>query len=214
MDRLLEFIPKDQGITSLLTHSEKLGISTSADTLVLNQLIADNDDAGSVDFSFSELYKSLSITEQKVVSALNEILANKLPGGVQSLEPEYADPEFAANNIVSGITAFFGIYEKQNSDLSPEELLNGFMEQARKGVSQGYGEAFSTLKGIGAFDIEGIQAGVEKTKDLIEQKLIEFEAKMRVQLGIDDPKLDNSIATSTRIEVLQEAGASVFSLRA
>ena len=216
MDSLLEVLPKDAGINSLLSDSEILGIESTnnIDSIVLDQLSTGNKNAESVGIDFSDLYKSLSITEQKVVSALNEILANELPDGVQSLDPKYADPEFSAENIVSGITAFFGLYQKQNPDQDPEELLNNFMEQARKGVEQGYGDAFSTLEGIGAFDIEGIQAGVEQTKELIEQKLQEFEAKMRVQLGIDEPQIAEEAATSTQAELLKEAAAQTLNLAA
>ena len=216
MDSLLETLPKDAGINSLLSDSEILGIQSNnnIDSIVLDQLSTGNKNAESVGIDFSDLYKSLSITEQKVVSALNDLLVDELPDGIQSLDPKYADPEFSAENIVSGITAFFGLYQKQNPDQDPEELLNNFMEQARKGVEQGYGDAFSTLEGIGAFDIEGIQAGVEKTKGLIEQKLQEFEAKMRVQLGIDEPKVAEEIATSTQAELLKEAAAKTVNLAA
>jgi hypothetical protein len=52
------------------------------------------------------------------------------------------------------------------------------MEAARKGVDQGYEEAFNILEGLGAFRIEGIQAGVEQTKILLGEKLDQLEEKL------------------------------------
>ncbi|MCB0318491.1 MAG: DUF5610 domain-containing protein [Bdellovibrionales bacterium] len=216
MDSLLNILPKDVGVFSSFGSSVSFAAKNkqNVDSLVLSRLTDNDNSSDQIGLGFKDIYKSLSITEQKVVNALNEILADHLPEGVQSLDPQYADPEFTAENIVSGITAFFGLYQKQNPNLSAEEVLDSFMELARKGVDQGYGDAFDTLKSIGAFDIEGIQSGVEKTKSLIEQKLTAFEDKMKIQLGISSPNLETEVSSSTRSEILKQAATYSINLTA
>ncbi|NLF25939.1 MAG: DUF5610 domain-containing protein [Deltaproteobacteria bacterium] len=169
----------------------------------------------SVDVSFSELFKSLSLTARRVIEKLNELLQPNLPGGVQSLNPDEWTPEATADRIVTQVTALFSVYAKRHSNLEGEELLNGFMDTIRSGVDQGYGEAFEILGSLGAFEFEGVQSGVEKTKSLIEQKLSEYEAKMRVQLGIDEPDVSSdTIAESVKTDMLASAGVQSLDITA
>ena len=125
-----------------------------------------------------ELVESLYFTAQEVIGKLNDILKIELPNGVESLNPDDYTPEKTAENIVSQLSALFEVYSKQNKDKSSEELVDSFMKAARKGVEQGYGEAFDILEGIGAFDINGVKDGVEKTYTLINEKLNKLEESL------------------------------------
>lgn len=164
----------------------------------------------SVDLSFDQLYKNLSITAKKVIDKLNELLKNELPDGIQSLNPEDHTAEKTADRIVSQVTGLFGAFSKQNPNLEPAELLSSFMEQVRSGVQKGYDEAFDILEGLGAFSFDDVKSGVEQTKVLIEQKLIQFEDKMKIQLGLKAEGEQNPTeqATATVTPQVLKQGAS------
>jgi len=160
-------------------------------------------------------FSELSFTAQKVLNRLNELLSQYVPDGVQSLKPEDHTAEKTADRIVSQVGGLFGAYSKQNSNKSPEELLSGFMELARKGVQTGYDDAYSILKGIGAFDIEGVQSGVENTKQLLDQKLNDLEKHLAQQLGIEPKDVtEESISAPTTHELLAQGGVTALSLKA
>ena len=180
----------------------EVSAEASADQLVISTIPNSSD---SVDLNFQDLYKSLSITSKQIVDKLNEYLKAQLPDGVQSLKPQDVTPEATADRIVSGATAFFDVFAKQNSDLSGEELLNKFLETIKSGISKGYDDATGILQGLGAFDVEGVKDGVEKTKSLIDEKLKAYEAQKRVELGID--KLPDVVAQQTQAAILSQAGA-------
>ena len=208
--------PTDPG-----TLSPAVSVNRSAkycsDAAVLDGLSASIAKNDKVDVSFEELYKSLSLTAKKVIDKLNELLESSLPGGIQSLKAEEWTPEATAERIVTQVTALFSIYAKQNPDLEGEELLNGFMDTIRSGVGQGYGDAFEILESLGAFEFDGVQSGVERTKELIDEKLALYEAKMREQLGIetaDDEVSAQSVASSTSDDLLAYGGARTIDIAA
>lgn len=159
--------------------------------------------------AISDLSKSLNIKAQKIVEKLNELLKAKLPNGLQELKPEEITPEATADRIVSQVTSLFDAYAKQNPNQNKEELLTNFLTAAKKGVQQGYDDAFEILKGLGAFDFEGVQAGVEQTKILIEQKLAAFEDFKRQELGLVKREDIQQIQQVTKNEFLQQAGVKL-----
>lgn len=131
--------------------------------------------ADTVSVGMKQIYKSLTVLGDKIINKLNEILKNDLPDGIQSLKPEDHTPEATAQRIVDGVTGLMGIYAKQNPELKDKELLESFMKEIRKGIKQGYDEAMSILGDMGALDLEGVSSGIEKTMQLVEEKLQEFE---------------------------------------
>lgn len=183
-----------------------------ADLLIVQQTLGASSNEDTSTASIDDLYKGLSISAQKIVDKLNELLKAQLPDGIQSLKPEEVTPEATADRIVTGATGFFETFAKQNPDLSPEELISKFMSEVRKGVESGYGDAAKTLEELGAFEFDGVKDGIEKTKSLIEEKLKAFEAQKRQDLGLD-PKVDaDSVAAVTKNEILKQAGASTLRL--
>lgn len=201
------------------TSDDVLSASTFSPKNNLNALITTHvlsTDAASMNVEFDDLYKSLTITSQEILNRLNEILADKVPNGIESLTPEDHTPEKTAETIVSGIANLFDGYAKSNAELEPEELINRFIAAAKQGVSAGYDDAFSTLKDLGAFDIDGVQDGVEQTRGLIDSKLAELENKLRQQYGLEPKNSDadtetvtNPVATSVSTGVLSSAGTSI-----
>jgi len=181
----------------------------SVDVLVIEKTLnAKEEDEANV--GINSLPKALTVSAKEILAKLNELLKGSLPEGIESLKPEDTTPEKTSDRIVSGITAMFSAYAKSNKEMEPEELISSFMAAARKGVDQGYGEAFDTLKSLGAFEFEGVQDGIEKTKILIEEKLKAFENALRKQYGLETQEtVSASSQESTTSELLASAGSTL-----
>lgn len=160
------------------------------------------DGSDQVSLSFNEIYKALNESTRSMVDKINALLKAKLPNGVQSLTPDQVTPEATADRIVQGSTASFDDYAKSNPDLNGEELLKRFLDNVRSGISQGYDDASKTLEAIGAFETEGVKAGIEKTRALIDEKLKAFELAKAQELGIGAP----SSSQNTSTELIAEGG--------
>lgn len=179
----------------------------SSDALIVEKTLSNRD---AVDINFQDKYKTLNVTAQEIVKKLNEMLAAKLPDGIESLKQEDYTADATSTRIVQGATAFFGVYAEQHPELSQEEQLDKFMETIKSGIQKGYDEAFNTLKGLGAFDLDGIQGGVEQTKILIDQKLEAFYQAKRKELGLESK--DTQVQEATSTEVLKQAGSKAINL--
>ena len=182
---------------------------TSSDEVIVKTLFEGEKD--SVDVGVDNIYKSLSISTQKIISKINELLKDSLPDGVESLNADDFTPEKTAERITTALTARYDAFAKQHKDLSPEETIDLFMSELRKGVDAGYSDAYETLKGLGAFDIDGIEDGTKETKRLIDEKLAAFEDSKRKELGLES-KLEKSATESVKTEILKQAGTGAFGL--
>ena len=150
--------------------------------------------------NFQDLYKALSLTSKEIVDKINEQLKVSLPEGVQSLKPEDVTPEATADRIVSGITALFDIYAKQKKNLSGDALVDSFISEVQKGVTQGYGDALKILEATGALKVTGVQDGVEKTRSLIDEKLSAFAIQKKTDLS-GEPSAETSQSDQPPAEV-------------
>lgn len=166
-----------------------------------------SNNADSVDTSLSQLYQGLTTTAKSIVDKINDLLKSKVPNGVQSLDPQEVTPEATADRIVKSISGLFDAFAKSNSDLSSQDLLTKFMDAVRSGVKTGYDDAFKTLKDLGAFDFNGVQDGVEKTRSLLDTKLDALEDDLKQKLGIT-PAQDAS-ADATKTAILAQAGGLI-----
>jgi hypothetical protein len=167
-------------------HS-KAEFSANSDAVILDaslgtSIVSNKSDSSSSP-SFQELFEALSLTSKEIVDKINEQLKISLPSGIQSLKPEDVTPEATAERIVSGVTVFFDQYAKQNKDLKGDELVDSFIAQVQKGVGQGYDDAFKFLEDIGAFEVDGVKEGIEKTRSLIDEKLAAFSAQKKKDLS-------------------------------
>lgn len=186
---------------------------SAADLAALQSLQTPSLGSDSVHVGFEDLYKSLTVAGRKIIDSLNELLKEQLPGGIQSLQPADVTPEATADRIVSAVTAMFSSFREQHAEMSDEEALNRFMELARGGVEKGYGDAFEILEGLGAFEYEGVQEGVEQTKKLIDQKLADFEKTAREALGID-AAVEKTASDTVAAGLLAQGGASTLHIAA
>jgi len=207
MDSLLATSSSSSGALKLYSASYSTA-QYSADVMVLEASFSQNSSAAVVGIDFSDLYKSLSVSAQRIVDKLNEMLKASLPNGLQSLRPEEVTPEATAERIVSGVTGLFAAYAEQHPELDGKQLIESFMEKIRAGVKQGYEEAFGILQALGAFEFDGVQSGIEETMKLVEQKLADFEALKLEELGVDDGT--SPVSENVKSEVLKKGGVSVI----
>jgi Domain of unknown function (DUF5610) len=181
---------------------------SNSDALVISTL---SDDAGANDVDFRPSFKALSLTAQEILSKLNEMLQGRLPDGIESLDPAEVTPDATAERIVSGIVAMYDGYVKSNPDLLPEEALTRFMAAARKGVDEGYSDAYEILDGLGAFQFDGVESGISQTKGFIEEKLAAFEQIKRDEIT-GAATVTSTSSSSVRDEVLASSGSVVRSV--
>lgn len=164
-----------------------------------------------VSINLSGVYDSLTSRGKEIVAKLNELLNDKLPNGIEGLDPSEFTSDKTAQRIVDGVTGLFGVFAKQNQDLQGEELISEFMKTIRRGVKQGYKEASDILGGLGAFDFNGVKEGIEKTMQLVEEKLVAFETDYRQRNGLT-PKDDTEVkaaAISSEELAKQVAGSPI-----
>jgi hypothetical protein len=128
--------------------------------------------------------KGLAVLAKEVLKSLNEILKQDLPEGVYGLKPENHTPEATAQRIVDGTTALFSVFAKQNPNLEGEELIDKFMSTIRGGIEKGYNEAVGILEAIDAFQIDGVESGIQETMRLVDEKLLAFEESMKASLKV------------------------------
>lgn len=192
-----------------LQSAAPLNSRQSADALVIESTFASSRrDKDSQD----QVFKALSVTAREVVAKLNELLAAKLPNGLEGLKPEDTTPEATAERIVSGATSYFEVFKRQNPNLSDEELLNRFLSTIRGGIDRGYSEAVGTLEGLGAFEFEGVKSGVEKTRQLVDEKLAAFEAFKREELGLAPKSVGSDVTRDTTGALLGQASGLLRAL--
>ncbi|MCB0331310.1 MAG: DUF5610 domain-containing protein [Bdellovibrionales bacterium] len=191
----------DDAVKGALLSSK---VSYSADQLVLEKSFR-SDDAAVVRLS-SGAQLGLTISAEEIVAQLNEYLAEDLPEGLESLNPEDFTPEATANRIVDQIAGLFPAFRDQNPNLSDEEAVEEFITLANKGIEQGYNEAFDILDGMGAFQIGGVEESISKTLELLKERMADLEVKLRESLGLpEESELSNKIATDFKNSLLEQA---------
>lgn len=82
-------------------------------------------------------------------------------------------PEATADRIVGFALGMKGIFSRQNSELSQEELMAGFEAEIRRGIGDGFGNARGILGGLDLFSGQ-VEENVDATWDLVQQKLEEY----------------------------------------
>lgn len=147
-----------------------------SETSLLSGLNDNSSSSGTdrVNLDLSAVYKSLTVLGDEVIKKLNELLGDKVPGGIQSLKPEEHTSEATADRIVQGVTGLFGIFQAQHKDLEGEALMSAFLDTVRGGIKTGYNSAMGSLSDIGALQFDGVKEGIDKTMTLVEQGLQAF----------------------------------------
>lgn len=207
---------------------EGIGIRLSADSTLAasifsakqsNQsieakLLKFDDGEDSAEVGLDGVYKSLTVLADEIIAKLDELLKEDLAGGIKGLDPEQHTPQKTAERIVQGSTALFSAFAQQNPDLEGEELITRFMSTIRGGIETGYRQATSVLGDLGAFEFDGVQAGIEETMRLVEEMLVSFEDDYRRKNGLSpikeapEPAADAAAkSVTTQLEV--QAGTKI-----
>lgn len=188
---------------SINVHQQKY----QATLVVLKASFSISDDATNVSLSSGG---TPALSADDIVKKLNELLKDKLPKGIERLDPKDTTPDATATHIVDGLGALFTAYQKSNPELQGEELIKRFIDAAKKGVEAGYSDAVGTLKDLGAFNFEGVESSVKETKQLLDDKLKVFEDNLRKQLGLSsDSDTTQSTSDATRDALLSQAGGLI-----
>ncbi|WP_028112430.1 DUF5610 domain-containing protein [Ferrimonas kyonanensis] len=126
--------------------------------------------------SLSAGQDSLALLYRAAVEAIDEHLAPTL--GENSTQKgleqgiDYS-PQATADRIVGFATQFFGTYQGQNSSLSFDEQLDGFLSVIGGAVDKGIDEARGILDGLQVLDGD-IASNVDLTQNLVHEGLQAF----------------------------------------
>ena len=188
-------------ISNLQTQQQQLvNPKASQQAAALSTLTSINTD-DKVSVGMDEVYKSLTILGDKIVSKLNELMKKELPEGIQSLKPEDQTAEKTADRIVSGVVGLLPAFAAQNKNLEGEELISKFMEVVKGGIKEGYEDAIKILEGLGAMEFGGVQSGIEETMKLVGEKLDAFAAQLIGSKEEDEPKEEEDSEVKAEVVV-------------
>jgi len=143
--------------------------------------------ANTSDVTISAANKPLELLYKSAIDSLNEALEPEFgTEAIQNAANSGMDfsPEAVADRIVSFATGFFGAYAGRHGDESQNEQLDGFMDLIGGAIEQGFAEAREILEGLSVLQGD-IATNVDKTYDLIQQKLSDFSQSTRDSFGIE-----------------------------
>jgi len=118
----------------------------------------------------------MALLYRAAIEAINEELAPTMgENALQKAADEGVDtsPEATAGRIVDFATQFFSVYQQQNSSMSFDDQLSGFMDIIGGAIDQGFKEARDILSGLKVLEGD-IADGVDKTYGLVQQGLQDF----------------------------------------
>lgn len=181
----------------------------SADATIIES-IGNQADGSSTSLAVSS---GIALTAKNIIEQLNELLKEQLPEGIYGLKAEDHTAEATSDRIVASVTALYHRFAEQRGEQDGSVTLAEFMEQVRSGVEKGYNEAFEILSALGAFEFDGVQSSIEKTKQLIDKKLNRFEEEMKNKLSpTEEPEQHATSKTNTGL--LTVGGVSLLDVTA
>ncbi len=139
--------------------------------------------------SLSAGQESLALLYRAAVEAIDEHLAPYLgENSTQKSLDEGVDysPEATADRIVGFATQFFSMYQGQNSNLSFDEQLDGFMNIIGDAIDSGIDEARGILDGLQVLNGD-IKDNVDKTQALVHEGLQAFRDSFYQDDPVEEP---------------------------
>lgn len=133
----------------------------------------------SVEVSINARNEPQQLLFSNVIANLNEMLKPQLgENAIQNAVNQDNTPEGTAQRIVSLSTNLLDAFKAQHPGEDPNTVLTHFMDTIKKGIDQGFKEARGILDSLGV--LQGDIAGnIDKTYDLVQQKLNDFQTKMQ-----------------------------------
>ena len=165
--------PVQSQVDGLLQQPDHMRIRDETRNLTLKATIVST--SVSVDMAVKE--RPLELVYKAAVEKLNETLEPELgPHAIEDAASSGIDfsPEAVAERLVGFATGFFSDYLENHPDQESDEQLSGFMDLIRGAIGQGFEEARNILHGLGVLSGE-IASNVDKTYDLVQEKLAAFE---------------------------------------
>jgi hypothetical protein len=165
--------PVQSRVDGYLQQPDHLRIRDETRNLTLKATIVST--SVSVDMAVKE--RPLELVYKAAIEKLNETLEPELgPNAIEDAAASGMDfsPEAVAERIVGFATGFFSNYLENHPDQESEEQLSGFMDLIRGAIDQGFEEARNILDGLRVLSGD-ISANVDKTYDLIQERLAAFE---------------------------------------
>lgn len=123
---------------------------------------------GGLDFLRSRLQEKLGGMFEAATKE-NPELAAKGPEAFTDISADVT-PEATADRIVGFAMGLYGKYQKQNPDMSEQELRDGFEQEIRQGIREGFGHARQVIGDLDAMS-EDVATNVDLTWDLVQDKL-------------------------------------------
>lgn len=166
--QLLPPVPKSSSSAKSFTEVERSVPAPRTGGGALAQSIMQD---GGLGFLRSRMEESMGALFEKAAE-LNPEMAAAGPEAFFDTSVDVS-PEATASRIVGFALGLKGVYSRQNSEMSEEEMMGGFEEEIRLGIKDG----FSNARGIlGDLDLLSgdISSNVDATWDLVQQKLNDF----------------------------------------
>jgi len=131
---------------------------------------------------------SLTLLFNAAIDKINEQLAPEL--GADAIQKGYDEgldisPEATAERIVNLSTLSYHAYKANHKNEDETVVLDNYIALITKGIEQGFGEARGILKGLDVLEGD-IASNIDKTFELVGQKLLTFKDKMSEQLAVSN----------------------------
>jgi hypothetical protein len=136
--------------------------------------------------------QSMSLLYKTVLAEINNELAPEL--GENSLQKAYdqnldVSPEATAERIVSSATAYFAAYREQNSDLSDEDAMSGFIDVIGAGIDRGFDDARDILESLSVLK-DQVASNIDLTYEYVQSGLTSFAEQFNQDKKDEQPALD------------------------
>lgn len=106
------------------------------------------------------------LMESKLYEKLEKAILEAGGGRIKTLDPDEFTPEAVADRILGFVGNAVELARGQHGDIKAEQML----EQARKGIEQGFSDAKNILDGLGVFNGQ-IESNANATYDLLQKGL-------------------------------------------
>lgn len=121
----------------------------------------------------------LALLYKTAIQGINEALEATLgKDAIQNAASQDNSAEATAQRILSGSTAFYGAYLKQNKLEDSAESREKFIDVVKGGFEQGFKEAEDILGGLKVLEGD-VKAGIDKTRELVLKGFADFAAGPR-----------------------------------
>ncbi|NTV11223.1 MAG: DUF5610 domain-containing protein [Zoogloea sp.] len=133
----------------------------------------------SMEVSITAKNNTMQLLLTSVIANLNEALKPDLgDNAIQNAVNQDNTPEGTASRIVDLTTGLFSAFQEQHPEMDQTGVLDHFLETVKKGIDQGFKEARDILKGLDVLKGD-IASNIDKTYELVMQKLDDFRARMQ-----------------------------------